>query len=204
MEINFNRINNWLNENADKILKCSLQCPADEVSFKELEEIVGKNLPQDFKQLYLWHNGISDIENVGSLFYGMDFLPIEKIIEQHKADSDQTKIPLCKADSEIEIGGIYNPDWIRFAFDGSHTFLCLDLSPTDKGMMGQIIFIDDEYLIGLLVAKSTFDLVADFANDLENGFYHLVPDALDEGYHFLEPAVEIDLVNWDSSEKWCR
>lgn len=204
METNFSRINNWLNKNADKILKCSLQKPADEVSFKELENIVGKNLPQDFKQLYSWHNGMTDTENCGSLFYGMDFMPIEKIIEERNDLFNQDKIELRKADGEINISDIYNPGWIRFGFDGAHTWLCLDFSPTDKGRMGQIIFIDEEYLTGILVAKSTFDLVRDFANDLENGLYHLHPDALDEGNHFLETTAEIDLINWASSKKWRR
>ena len=206
-KIDFCKIDNWLKGNADRILNCSLQSPANETLLKELEKITEKPLPQDFKQLYFWHNGMTEDENCGSLFYGMDFLPIEKIIAEQKrriGSLNQGKIQLRKADNGIDISNLFNPGWVCFGFDGAHTWLYLDLAPTDKGTVGQIIFIDDEELTGILVAQSTADFVADFVNDLENGLYHLQPDALSEGNHFLEPANEIDLVNWYQSKKWQR
>jgi len=60
MKENFEKIENWLKENAKKILELSLQKPATQDEISELEKIAGKELPDDFKELYLWHNGLND------------------------------------------------------------------------------------------------------------------------------------------------
>lgn len=206
-EINQKKIDKWLKEKAGRILNHSLQSPANEALLEGLEKVTVRILPQDFKELYLWHNGMTENENCGSLFYGMDFLPIDKVIAEYKrhiGSLNQEKIRLCKADKGIDMSDLFNSGWIRFGFDGSRTWLCLDLSPTGQGTSGQIIFVDDENSIGILVAKSAAAFVADFINDLENGLYHLQSNALEEGNHFLEASGQIDLINWYSSEKWRR
>ncbi|TDX87301.1 SMI1/KNR4 family protein [Epilithonimonas xixisoli] len=207
MKENLEKIENWLRNNANKIVELSLQNPATENEVKELEKTIGKELPADFKQLYLWHNGLNDDENFGSLFYGMDFYPINKIISEYldkKENYSNLNIVLKNADKEIKTANIYNIDWIKFAFDGSHTHLYLDLTPTQCGQYGQIIFIDDEYEIGILVAGSTSHLIENFANDLEQELYHLNEDALEDEHHSLETDAKIDIVNWQMSEIWKR
>ncbi len=207
MKENLEKIENWLRENANKIFELSLQSPATENEIKELESTIGKILPNDFKELYLWHNGLNGEENFGSLFYGMDFFPISKIIAEHlyKKDnySSQTN-SLEKNDKQINPSNIYNIDWIKFASDGAHTGLYLDLTPNDNGKFGQIIFIDDEYEIGILVANSTSQLVENLRKDLENNLYQLDEDALEDDNHYLTTVSEIDIVNWKNSEKWKR
>jgi len=202
----FKAIDNWLQQHAGKIARCSLQPPATEAALLALEAVTGKLLPSDFKALYQWHNGLTDDENVGSLFFGMDFFPADRIVaeynEQRKAGLEL--IPLKRADKEIDASDLFNPDWIRFAFDGSHAGLYLDLAPAAEGQYGQIIFIDTEYDTGILVASSTANLVAAFANELEQGLYHLAEDALDDDNHYLEADDKIDIVNWQTSEKWRR
>src|SRR5690606_4837857 len=111
---------------------------------------------------------------------------------------------LKKADKEIDTTNIYNLGWVKFAFDGAHTHLYLDLSPTQRGRYGQIIFIDDEYEIGILVASSTSQLVENFAADLHQGLYHLDENALEDGNHYLTTDAKIDIINWRVSEKWRR
>ncbi len=68
MKENLEKIENWLRDNANKIFELSLQNPATENEIKELEKTIGKELPNDFKELYFWHNGLNDEENFGSLF----------------------------------------------------------------------------------------------------------------------------------------
>ncbi|WP_084694617.1 SMI1/KNR4 family protein [Chryseobacterium vrystaatense] len=194
-------------ENAIKILNLSLQKPATEDEIKELETATGKNLPGDFKELYLWHNGLNDQENFGSLFYGMDFFPVSRIIEEYRYKKEHyasENIPLKKADKEIDSASMYNTDWIKFAFDGSHTSLLIDLTPASQGTYGQIIFIDDEYETGILVANSTAELIGKFKNDLENNLYQLDEDALEDENHYLTADKTIDIVNWETSEIWNR
>ena len=207
LEINKNKIDNWLKVNACRIAELSLQAPANNEQFKELENVIGKPLPQDFKELYLWHNGLTDADNFGSLFFGMDFFPIEQVTNKYmalKKDIATHNSPLKIVDKEIDASGTLNIGWIQFGFDGSHTALYLDLLPAQDGKYRQIIFLDDEYEAGILVANSTTELIEDFANDLENGLYHLQADALEDGNHYLEPDGKIDIVNWQTSERWKR
>lgn len=202
----FELIDSWLLQHAEKIALCSLQPPATEAELEALEAATGMSLPADFKALYQWHNGLSDADNFGSLFFGMDFFPVERIIaeyrEQRAAGSEI--FPLKKADRKIDPRDLFNPSWIRFAFDGSHAGLCLDLTPAAEGQYGQIIFVDTEYDTGIWVAGSTKDLVAAFAGDLEKGLYHLAEDALEDDNHYLEADDTIDIVNWQTSENWRR
>lgn len=203
----YKKISNWLKSNAPKLAEFSLQPPATKNDVQELENEIGKALPEDFKQLYFWHNGLDDANNLGSLFYGMDFLPIEKIKIEYasrKRTVNPENYPLKKADKGIDATSVLNHDWIMFAFDNSHTALFLDLTPTSEGKYGQIIFIDDEYETGILVANSTAELVSGFYDDLINKRYFLSEDALEDDNHFLETDSKIDIVNWQRSERWQR
>lgn len=207
MRIHLEKIELWLKENGDRILDLSLQAPAGESQLKELEAAVGKPLPEDFKQLYRWHNGLSDADNFGSLFYGMDFYSIEQIVEdmhnrKNSENYSEVSFTIANADEAIDPATIKNPAWLKIGFDGSHTALYLDLAPSKSGTYGQIIFVDDEYSKGLLVAESTERLVSDFARDLEQGLYSLDSDALDEGEHYLVADPLISIVNWHNSERW--
>lgn len=207
MEQDFEKIEGWLGENAQKILNHSLQMPATENELNDLEETIGKRLPSDFKALYLWHNGLDDQDNFGSLFYGMDFFPVSRIIEEYlykKENYASENIALQKADKEIDPANMYNAEWMKFGFDGSHTSLLLDLAPSSQGNNGQIIFLDDEYETGILVASSTQELVKMFKNDLENNLYQLDEDALEDGNHYLTADASIDIINWETSKAWKR
>lgn len=116
MKQDFEKIKNWLKENAQKILNLSLQEPATESEINELDKTIGKSLPSDFKALYLWHNGLNDQKNFGSLFYGMDFFPVDRIIEEYlykKEHYAAESIPLEKADEEIDPTNMYNNDWFK-------------------------------------------------------------------------------------------
>lgn len=200
-------IEQWLSANAYKIIESSLQPPASELQLLELEAELGKALPNDFKQLYLWKNGLTDDENLGSLFYGMDFYPLDRVRQEfdRRRESDgNSNFELLTVDKEIDPSNMYNSDWLQLGFDGSHTGLFLDLAPSIDGQYGQVIFIDDEYRVGILVASTIRELVAHFSNDLVNGLYRLDDDALDEENHYLVPDGKISLVNWKNSERWAR
>ncbi|MGU3373656.1 SMI1/KNR4 family protein [Chryseobacterium sp. M5A1_1a] len=204
MKTDFENIEAWLYKNAQRIIVNSLQKPVNVEQWEQFQKVMGKNLPDDFKLLYSWHNGIHDDENLGSLFYGMTFYSIDEILMDHENRMVRDKFSLQQSNKEIKGDTVFNPNWIRFAFDSSHTGLYLDLDPNDTGNYGQVIFIDDEYEVGILVADSISNLVHQFAVDLNNGLYHLHEDALEDGNHFLEAEDSIDLINWQDSEKWNR
>ncbi|MDR2223277.1 MAG: SMI1/KNR4 family protein [Flavobacteriaceae bacterium] len=206
MEENLKKIETWLLEHANKIAVYSLQSAATVQELKELEEVFGGILPDNFKQLYLWHNGMSNDENMGNLFYGMEFCSLEKVIRYFRDNKSQKqqKYPLQQVDEEIDASDIYNINWIMFGHDGSRTKLYIDLKPTSEGIFGQVIFIDEEAEVGILVANSIEELIEKFVSDLTDGLYDLNEDALEDDEHFLEVDQSIDLVNWSMSEQWQR
>lgn len=197
------KITHWLTINANKIIELSLQSGAKESQLKELETLIGKRLPEDFKEMYRLNNGMDSSQNMASYFYGMDFFPIDRIINELKREINlDDTIKLKKSSKEIDTSNIHNPNWLRFGFDGAHTSLFLDFSPSKFGKVGQVIFIDEEYQVGILVANSIAELLKNFANDCENGLYSLSEDALEDDCHFLELKSSIDIVNWIKADRW--
>jgi cell wall assembly regulator SMI1 len=199
------QITNWLKKNAPRIEAYSLNKPATEEDISRLKKIT-KEIPSDFLDLYRTHNGINDHENWGNFFYGMLFFSIDEIIADQDFRTSQSKntepITLKNCDPEIDGTNFYNLNWIGFASDGARSNLRLDLSPSEKGTYGQVIFVDGDYNTALLVAPSIADLLNDFAKDLESGLYTLSAEALEDGQHFLEPDQTIDIGNWHHIDKW--
>jgi cell wall assembly regulator SMI1 len=199
----FAKILDWLTTNANKISELTLQAGTNDNKLSELETLIGRKLPEDFKEMYRLHNGMDSSENMASFFYGMDFYSIDRIISEfNRKIGIKEPIKLKKSSKEIDMTNIYNPNWLCFGFDGAHTSLLLDFSPTQHGNDGQIIFVDDENEIGILVATSTAELLTTFANDLENGLYSLDEGALDDDCHFLAADKDIDIVNWYNADRW--
>ena len=199
-------IQNWLVQHAAKIANQSLNPAASIADIEQFEQRLSKHLPDDFKQLYCWHNGMNEEENLGSLFYGMEFLSLTNIENKRAdlADLVDELFVLQHADPQINPTNAHHRDWVQFAHDGGRTGLYVDLAPTAVGQIGQVIFIDHEYDVGILVANSITDLLQQFSDDLDNDLYQLNEDALEDENEFLESDAAIDLVNWHMSERWAR
>lgn len=200
-----NYIEQWLAVNAPRILNESLNSGATEAQLKTLEIALSKSLPEDYKDLYRRHNGLKEeTENLGSFFYGMSFLPLTEVLTrvEHQRQHETKPIPLKKAATALKPQNRENPLWLRLGFDGSHTWLMVDLDPSGLGSYGQVIFLDEEYETAFLVADSVAELLAIFAQDLKMGLYQLNPDAALDGNDFLEAETRIDLINWHNAERW--
>lgn len=197
------RIDAWLTAHAPRIKEFSLNPPAGQAEFDRLETLIGQGLPEDFKTLYRWHNGLNSETNIGSLVYGLDFYPLDKVERELAFYRKQPVLPSKANSSAIETDHKTWPLWLPIADDGGgRVVLCLDLSPGPSGKLGQVIFLDSEEDMAILVAASTADLLKEFADDLEAGRYQLDSDALEEGEHFLSPETSIDLDNWWQSERF--
>ena len=203
---NLVRISDWLTNNAPRIAEFSLNKPATEEEFNKLKNLIAKQLPEDFINLYKTYNGMNYGENMGNFFYGMQFLSLDSIIADQEFRIEQSKdispIPLNHFDKEIDGTNFNNLNWIALCFDGSRSYLRLDLSPSDKGTYGQIIFVDGDYNVGLLIAHSITELIENFANDIDKGLYSLNEEALEDDQHFLEVNTQIDIINWHKIDKW--
>ncbi len=195
------KIKNLLQEKAPKILD-ALQGPATDVSIQSLENLVGKQLPNGFIQLYKEHNGTKP-DQYANFAYGVPFIPIEQSIAQIESYIQNThNTHLMYADVGIKIDYLFGPLRIPIGDDCGTSLICVDLDPAEEGIYGQVILIDYEFDIALRLNDSVELYLIKFEEDLEAGNYSLQEDALEDGVHWLEPIREIDPVNWFNSPTW--
>lgn len=134
--------------------------------FTELEDIIGYSLPDDFKELYLWHNELDCRENIGSLFLGMNILPIEQLVKEYDNNFNLYNLDF-KGKDVIKLNPEFNKrKWIVFGYNetNKNLLLCLDLSPSSKGCTGQVLIVDDKLLQVTVISKSITEFVAISAN----------------------------------------
>ncbi len=199
MQENLLKIDKWLAENAKRI---KLNPPTDKETIDQFEKNIGKSLPSDFKELYLWHDGINHSENMGNLFYAYDFWSLEQCQSHYSDHLELVKSNDIVLKTEDKINPKSQKEWIQFTHDGSRSGFYLDLAPTDKGNYGQIVLIDYDYDIAFVVADSITTLVKQTIDDMKKGLYFLHEDALDDDVDFLEVDQKIDILNWHKSERW--
>ena len=196
------QIDKWLKNNANDIFN-ALNKPAKENEIAKVSELINLTLPNDFKKLYLVHNGLDD-SKMANLFYGFTFNSIKKIINDINLFSTlkNNNETLRYADKGINNTYIFSNNRIPIGSDSSHCFICLDLNPSHEGTYGQIILLDTEYNIALLLASSISELLSIFVNDLKNNKYYLAEDALEDEVEWLTPIDEIDVNNWWKISRW--
>lgn len=83
------RFEAWLKKNQRDLLSVMNEGAAGE-DLAELEEAIGKKLPDLFKALYKWRDGQSD---PGDFFGEFSMMPIEEIIASWESSSDKNWIP---------------------------------------------------------------------------------------------------------------
>lgn len=108
----------------------------EELDFVEQE--LGIKLPEDFRELYLTHNG-----QKGILFLFGEFRihPLADIVKENRSLREliDRKMQQVTDTSGTIKDCIHNPKWIVFGDNGGNTSLCIDLDPGQQGTMGQII-----------------------------------------------------------------
>lgn len=196
------RIHTWISANAPKI-NANLNPAADGKQLLATQQSLASSLPSQWQDLYRTHDGMNSRSNLGSLFFGMQFLTLSEAVLEHSNSNLDGIEPFSvrAADSGIRTHDMHNPKWIAFARSGE-TLLCVDLDPAPSGNLGQVIFVDHDDNTVILIADSINSLLLQFASDLENGRYFLNKDAQAEGDEFLQCVPEIDVINWHKSPKW--
>jgi cell wall assembly regulator SMI1 len=199
----WHRIHDWLSAHAPKIL-ANLNPPATAQEIQEAEQVFALEMPEEWKELYRTHNGMNSEGNLGSLFYGMQFLTLQEAIREFKNNDvpvDNLE-PVRAADSGIRREDIFNPKWIAFAHDGGETLLHVDMDPAPTGTAGQVIFTDHADDTVILLNKNLLQFMKQFVDDLAAGRYFLNQEALAEGDEFLDCKPDIDVINWSFSSRW--
>jgi len=154
----WSRIEGELTSKANAILE-SLNPGADEVEIEALEEFIGQELPTDYRDFIVMHNGQSQESNPG--FFDMfSLMPIDLVQESWEeleglrddAGEDET----CPG------------DWLPFAEDGSGDMLCVEL---ESGSISKYVSNDENEEI----ADSFESWLADIHAALKNGEYNFDP-----------------------------
>ncbi len=203
-ENTWSKIREWLGANAPKIIG-NLNPPATAEELASIESTIGIKMPSDWHELYLTHNGINHDSNFGSLFYGLEFLSLDKVASEYESSVDlsaESKFEVKATDASINLSDMNNPRWIALAHDGSGNMIRVDMDPGANGKIGQVIFTDIDSDVVILLANSVNEFLNNFASDLKNGKYHLAEDALADGNEYLACDEEIDVINWSFSPRW--
>ena len=197
------RVHAWLGINAPKIMG-NLNPPATDLELSATEKGFGQSMPREWHELYRAHNGMNSKANTGSLFFGMQFLPLDAAVREYEKNnvSGTSPVPVRAADTGIRAEDIYNPKWIAFGHDLGETLLRVDMAPSPDGKAGQVIFTDHADDTVILLAGSLTEFMSQFVQDLEGGRYFLNKQALEDGGQFLDCDPEIDVINWAHSERW--
>lgn len=190
---------NWLVENAPKVIDdlnngCSLE------QLIEVENEIGLELPQSFKDFYLIHNGQKDEDYFG-LFYGVSLLPLEKIVEEMCVWSgiiDEYGEKGMKENFDDDIQFSFMPDkvkaqyankkWIPFAIISDSNYLGLDFDPEINGTVGQVINFGREEEQKTVLANSFEEFINWYIQELERGNYLI--DLEDEFERFIPKEVK--------------
>ena len=150
----------------------SLNRGAKKEQVKEYEVKLGINFPKDVRDSFIRHNGQKECEF--GFFDASELLSLERIEECWESWQRLLKegtFDNLEPEVDPEIKPVwYNSLWIPIAVnDAGDT--CIDLDPSSKGTLGQIIFLPYKDPDRRLLAPSFSSLLNTFAKDLENGQY---------------------------------
>lgn len=169
MNKEFERFKQWLSLNySDGLI--DLNPPATDYEIEELTKILGVELPNDFLDVLRIHNGQKG--ESAWLFDSQEFLSTHRIIEEFNTWKNlldtQLQGKISTPDEEVK-NDWWNTNWIPFTSDGCADHYCLDLSPTDAGIKGQIITLWYESSEREVVAPSFSLWFEEYVNQLYSG-----------------------------------
>ncbi|UOO89940.1 SMI1/KNR4 family protein [Vitreoscilla massiliensis] len=137
-----------------------------------LEQQLGTRLPEDFKQLYLQHNGCN-LEVPYYLLAGYEWLSTERILAAWQnlcaGYSDDLYADVAADDNDVGVRPVmYSRLWLPFAEDNGY-YLLLDLDPAPAGHYGQITLLSGDGEPLALQAASMTAWLQDYVQGLERG-----------------------------------
>ena len=170
MKTKWDTIIEWMEENNEDVIS-TFKNGATTEDIAALENLIGKPLPESFKEFYAIHNG----QDTGSVFNSAIIEPdseglmdIERITAEWKMFESVEKEYYTEVAAEDVEEGVkplfWNKLWVPIISDGIGNNYCLDLDPDTNGQVGQIIFRDHEGPVYHIVASSFEEWVDDYIN----------------------------------------
>lgn len=153
---------------------------AAEQAIKELENIIGATLPQDFRVSYRRHDGgytvnlVSPMEIMSLPGIADSWRMLEELLHDDQwARQEPYYFTGDSVKSGWQTGPIqpvwWNRRWIPFGSDSTGNLSCLDLDPAAGGTVGQIIDWDHECGPSRVLFPGFRELLEAFADQMESG-----------------------------------
>lgn len=161
----------------------------------ELEKVVGRPLPADFRASYQRHDGQEEFYDDGGegklvpgICFGLPLMPLDEI--EHELEAWRELIEELKADGSLaefdedqesqpegHVKPVYmDPLWVPFASDSGGNFLAIDLDPDTQGTVGQVINMGRDEHTKYVIAPSFGAFLSYVATELRGGNYTLTED----------------------------
>ncbi len=170
----WNRFEAWLDKHANLLLD-DLNEGVSKEAFDPIESMMGVDLPSDFKDFYLIHNGQYS-ESEDRIFGLEELYSIEKMLEErnklkekfYNGDFDD-----LDSDPDDAIRGEwFNPYWLPLTGDGKGNHYCIDFAPSREGKIGQIIRFMMDNPKRKLITGSFREWMETYIIELEKGLYN--------------------------------
>src|SRR5690349_11873828 len=127
----YESLEHWLREHSPRMYG-DLRDPASAEDLKALESALGQELPAELRTALQIHDG-------GPYFDFYQLLSASRIQNRYNFEMERAEQPSPYAGSGICRPVIWSKGWIPFAEDGGGNFLCIDLDPGPKGIVGQVL-----------------------------------------------------------------
>ncbi len=141
--------------------------PATDDEIKAYEQLIGKSLPDDYRALYLSHNGQQRFEKYGlAFFFSLPFLSIRESMEQWKSlnqqlgDTSQADVKSHSVPADYIREQYIHPAWIPISKDSGGNFIGVDLDPDANGTYGQVINFGRDEDTKYVIAPGVNELLA--------------------------------------------
>ncbi|CDL84035.1 SMI1/KNR4 family protein [Xenorhabdus szentirmaii] len=197
-----NEFEEWLKNNLNEVV-LDLNPGATDEELQAFSSELGIELPNEFNELYKWHNG-QKMDIFTGPWYGLEFLPLERVkrewqIWRNIVDDTEVMTALsndAKSTPPDFVKKVYaNKLWIPFAHDSSGNHLGIDLDPGHKGTWGQVISFGRDEERKIVIAPDIMSFVNWMLNELKSGNFNIQVEDDDgrsfntlrpEKYHFLD------------------
>jgi cell wall assembly regulator SMI1 len=199
-----NELEDWLRDHLPEVA-ADLRSGATQDQLEKFSTALGIDVPDEFLNLYAWHNGQEMSVNTGP-WYGLIFIPLDRVLSE--CEMWRKVLRESGAESLASLSGymtstppdfvrkLYASDrWIPFAYDGGSNYLGIDLDPDEKGTVGQVISFGRDEERKIAVAPSISSFINWMLSELKSGNFNIRVEgdggrsfstSNPEKYHFLD------------------
>jgi cell wall assembly regulator SMI1 len=155
------RLDRWMQKNRPQFL-AGLPEGATPAELKELEEHVGKTLPEALKVFLAWKG-----ESRGRLVRNFGTMSVEQILGERQGLNDL----LDAEDGDFDLPSWWRKDWVPFLENGAGDFRCVDLGGAFGGVPGQVLEYWHDYDNRTIQYPSFVTWLSVFVETLEAGLW---------------------------------